>query len=462
MRIASFRCTHSGSPVYRFYLSLRFLSHHWLMTLIGSFFVGASLVILVVVMSIMDGFQDKLKQTVRDSSADLVVTPRYPVDLARLEKVLLETLGPYAQSAAPYFSTITLVRKEGKIDRAIEEAYHVAAVCGVDGQKEQQLNGFGRFIENPALDRQDFLNAPFEVRDELEKLIGTKGVIVGRDLLREMGLNVGDRLRIFSIVPGEEDTDFDTRYRLFQVVGTYKSDNSDVDKRWVFMDHRVFQGFFDPSTSRPSVRVKLLDEEESRYEVGALLRKNRPRIVERSVAAGYRLRPGDGAFSIDSWRNENAVLVRAIESEKSMILMIAFLIVIAGASSIFAAQWLLVTDKIREIGILRALGAQVGGIVTIFVMNGFLMGVLGSVGGTLVGLLAVDNIDFLHTEVVSKIAGRPVFDPNIYLFANIPTKVDYDQVMQYALAALICTLFASAVPALRAGFMNPAKALHRD
>jgi lipoprotein-releasing system permease protein len=452
-------------PLYRLYLSFRLLAHHWLMTLIGSFFVGASLVILVVVMSVMDGFQEKLKDTIRGSSADVIVTPRYPVDLPALEAVLLDELGDRAEAAAPYYQTIALARKEGLVDRAVEETYHVAVVCGVDGIKEQRINHFGQYLLDAAGQNTERLrNDPFAVEDPLEKALGTVGVIVGHDLLREMRIKVGERLRFFSVTPkkgdGAESEDFELREGNFLVVATYKSSNSDLDRRWVFMAEGAFTDFFDAAASRPSVRVRLVDT-DAFAEVRPLLHKALPEIVERSVQPGHRLRPGERTLALDSWRSENETLMRAIESEKSMILMIAFLIVVAGASSIFAAQWLLVTDKIREIGILRALGAGLWGIVSIFVLNGFLMGVLGAVGGALVGLWAVREIDALH-DVVSWITGRDVFDPAIYLFEDIPTLVDYDQVTRYAVAALVCTLFASAIPALRAGLMDPAKALHRD
>jgi lipoprotein-releasing system permease protein len=436
------------------------------MTLIGSFFVGASLVILVVVMAIMDGFQEKLKDTYRGSSADAIVTPRYPVDLTRLQAVLLESLGSYAEAAAPYYESVTFLKKEGLIDPALEPTYHFAKVCGVDGRLEQRVNRFGEYVDRPTSDRQRFLDDPSRVDDDMERAMGTVGVIVGKDLLRELGLVPGQRVRMFSILPDDSAADdadpsnYRFRYELFQIVGRYDSSNSEIDRRTVFMDHDAFRKFFDSSTSRPSARIRLAAGTEL-ADVRPTLDRERARIVRASVDPNYALRPGDGAFSIDSWKSENQTLVRAIESEKSMILSIAFLIVVAGASSIFAAQWLLVTDKIREIGILRALGAQVGGVVAIFVGNGLLMGLLGSVGGALVGLLAVNRIDDVHA-LISTILGRPVFDPNIYLFEKIPTRVDYGQVAQFALAALICTLFASAVPALRAGFMDPAKALHRD
>jgi lipoprotein-releasing system permease protein len=184
-------------------------------------------------------------------------------------------------------------------------------------------------------------------------------------------------------------------------------------------------------------------------------------LIDRSKPPGTQVEAWQRHIRGESWRDRHRSLVQAIESEKSMILVIAFLIVVAGTSSIFAAQWLLVSDKVREIGILRALGADFNGVVSIFVLNGFLMGVLGSAGGTFGGLLVVKYVDQVHA-LISWIMGRPVFDPNIYMFQSVPTQVDYGEVTRYAVAALVCTLIASAVPAMRAGFLRPAEALHRD
>src|SRR5688572_4051151 len=101
--------------MYRLFLSLRFLRHHWLMTMIGSFFVGASLVILVVVMAVMDGFQSKLKETMAGSSADLTLTPLWPCDPVKLAAAIEEI--PGFEAAGPYFETITLVKREGRDGR---------------------------------------------------------------------------------------------------------------------------------------------------------------------------------------------------------------------------------------------------------------------------------------------------------------------------------------------------------
>jgi lipoprotein-releasing system permease protein len=456
--------------VYRLYLSLQFLRHHWLMTLIGSFFVGASLVILVVVMAVMDGFQARLRDTVSGASADFMVTPRFPVDLEKLAESLKSNV-PQVVASSPFEQTLTFVRRTGRVD-PLEDKLEYAQVYGVDGWREQSVNRFGEYLH--ALERgrgrgrltvRD-AREPFKV-DKFDEVSGTRGVILSSGLRRSLRVNVGDLVRIAALrrkaAAGRDGSgvdDYEQDWLTYRVVGIHESGNSEEDAHGLFLDWKVVQELWSDDLRRSSVRCRLTDPEQYSAARRALQQRI-DRVIFESKLPGATVSGFDAALLPESWRDKHATLVRAIESEKSMILIIAFLIVVAGTSSIFAAQWLLVSDKVREIGILRALGAGVEGVMSIFVFNGLCMGFLGSVGGALVGLLVVDRIDTVH-ELVKVVTGRDVFDPSIYLFEKIPTQVDYDAVVHYAAAALVCTLVASAIPALRAGLMDPAKALHRE
>jgi len=467
--------------VYPLFLSVRFIWRHLLMTLIGSFFVGASLVVLIVVMAVMDGFQAKLKETFAGSSADLIVTPRFDADLDRLDVALRDLLGDRIVASGPHLETISLVRREGYVDQSVMDEFVVAQIFGIDGRREQRVNDFGRYLhEPPKRERatvQD-LDDPFKVHDIEEASYGRIGVILGTGLARQLRVRQGQRVKLFALVSqggaGNGGTDpklqdYELRQDLFVVVGLYQSGNSDIDGRCVFMDDDAFARFFDARTARRSLRARLADPETDFEDAESAIAAHWWELVEASLPDGREpppwLRDDPGrarsAFKALPWWYQHVQMVRAIESEKAMILVIAFLIVVAGASSIFAAQWLLVSDKVREIGILRALGADVRGIATIFILNGFLMGIVGSAGGTLAGLAVVDHIDAIHKGIAA-VLGRPVFDPSIYLFESIPTRVDPEQVTQFALAALVCTLIAAAIPALRAGLMDPARALHHE
>src|SRR5688572_21863860 len=162
--------------MYRLFLSFRFLRHHWLMTLIGSFFVGASLVILVVVMSVMDGFQQRLKDTFSGSSADYIFVPRFPADVVALADSVVKHV-PEVAAAAPFHETVALVQRAVPAGRELDplrDSLEFAQVIGVDGWREQQINSFGKFVvadtDGPVRDVRE----PFKVHDKLEERSGTK------------------------------------------------------------------------------------------------------------------------------------------------------------------------------------------------------------------------------------------------------------------------------------------------
>jgi lipoprotein-releasing system permease protein len=351
---------------------------------------------------------------------------------------------------------------------------HYAGVFGIDPAREGRINKFTEYLS--PLDRKTRLRStpsvrdvsqPFRVYSELEAASGTVGVVLGKGLAEDLGVFLNEKIRIAIAEPADDaagggtPTEVSLKYVQVLVVGYYESGNSEVDRSCVFMDHDAFRRLFTGDAARVSVRCRLADPDSSLEPALDRLRFVMDSLVRRSTPPGVQLETWQCQLRPETWKQRNRSIVQAIESEKSMILVIVFLIVVAGTSSIFAAQWLLVSDKVREIGILRALGAEFGGVVSIFVLNGFLMGLIGSLGGTLGGLLVVRNIDTVHGWI-SALLGRPVFDPDVYLFPSIPTLVNYGEVTRYAVAALVCALVASAIPAMRAGFMDPAKALHRD
>ncbi len=471
--------------MYPIFLSLRFVQRHWLMTLIGAFFVGASLVVLILVMAVMDGFQSQLKATYVGSTADLIVTPRFEADLDQLAVAMKGRFPDSIAATAPHYETITMVRRSGDVDRSIMDEFQVGRVFGIDGIREQQVNSFGQYIttkDSKSKERlvpQVDLTKPFDVWDPDLAVMGFHGVILGHDLMRELHVLPGQKVKLFSLRQHEADPagnggnvaldDFELKQELFVVVGIYKSGNSEIDGRSVFMSHEKFDSFFNARTSRRAVRARLRRGDNDFPEIEEVFQSEWREFFHKSLPQGVRAPPAIAnpdtpmiaAFRVEPWWAQYLHLVLAIQSEKRMILVIAFLIVLAGTSSIFAAQWLLVSDKVREIGILRSLGAGVKGVAATFILNGFLMGVLGAVGGTLGGLLVVRHIDTIH-DWISALTGQEVFDSKIYLFEKIPTEVDPQQVTMFATAALVCTLIAAAIPALRAGLMDPARALHHE
>ena len=252
------------------------------MSLIGSFFVGMSLIILVVVMSVMDGFQQRLKNTISGSSAEYILVPRFPSDFERLAKAVEEQV-PQIKVASPFHETVSFVQRSGPQD-PIRDKLEFAKVSGIDGWREQSVNDFGKFIQgndkpadvaDPSVMRPPGtsqstalvqgvrdIREPFKVYSELDERSGTKGVIIGWGLQRTLRVKVGEKIKIASIrrkvgtnPDSIESADFDIRWLRYIVVGTYLSGNGDTDAQCIFMDHKVVEELWSPDGRRLVYRV---------------------------------------------------------------------------------------------------------------------------------------------------------------------------------------------------------------
>jgi lipoprotein-releasing system permease protein len=151
-------------------------------------------------------------------------------------------------------------------------------------------------------------------------------------------------------------------------------------------------------------------------------------------------------------------LLSAVRLETTILNILLFLIIAVAGFGILATFFMIVVEKTRDIGTLKALGASGGGVSSIFLSYGLLLGFVGSGAGLVGGLLFVDHINSVAT-VVERITGQEVFDPTVYYFTEIPTIVEPLTVTWVVCGAIAIAVLASVLPAMRAARMHPVQAL---
>lgn len=181
--------------------------------------------------------------------------------------------------------------------------------------------------------------------------------------------------------------------------------------------------------------------------------------VVRRLRSG--LDPEKGTFQVRTWEEKQGPLLEAVAMESAILNVLLFLIITVAGFGILAIFYMIVVEKTRDIGILKALGASSRGVMVIFLSYGLSLGIVGSGVGVILGLLFVRYINEIE-RVLSMMTGRKVFDEAIYYFREIPTVVDPFTVAWVAIGAMIIAVLASVLPARRAAKLHPVQALRYE
>ena len=257
----------------------------------------------------------------------------------------------------------------------------------------------------------------------------------------------GEDIRITTVSAGRPP---EPRHFTATVIDVFKSGMSEYDSNLVFCNLEELQqrrGMVDPSTGDravTSIQIKLTDF------------KHADTVIERLRAAF----PAH-IYSVRTWQQKQGPLLAAVELETGILNILLFLIITVAGFGILAIFYMIVVEKTRDIGILKALGASSRGVMSIFLGYGIALGIVGSGIGVLLGLAFVWYINEIESGI-TWLLGRKVFDETIYYFPEIPTAVNPFTVGWIALGAVGIAVLASILPARRAAKLHPVEALRHE
>ncbi|MDB5386398.1 MAG: hypothetical protein JWM11_2044 [Planctomycetaceae bacterium] len=236
------------------------------------------------------------------------------------------------------------------------------------------------------------------------------------------------------------------------IVDTFQSGMSEYDANLVFCNLEYLQemrGMFNRKTgerSFTSIQIKLKDYNDA-DKVVSLLRSSSEFPV--------------GLFSVQTWESKQGPLLAAVSVESAILNVLLFLIIAVAGFGILAIFFMIVVEKTRDIGILKALGASSGGVQSIFLGYGLALGIVGSGVGMISGLVFVWNINVIESWL-TWLTGHKVFDQRIYYFPTIPTSIEPLMVFWVAFGAMSIAVLASILPARRAARMHPVQCLRYE
>jgi len=287
-----------------------------------------------------------------------------------------------------------------------------------------------------------------ELADTLQKAAlrrlvpGEFGVLLGSELARSLGVREGDKVTL--VAPGGQVTPAGVVPRLKQmtVVGTFDSGHFEYDSALVMMHvedaARIFR-----LEGPTGVRLKLRDLQQA-----------------RAVAADLSQRLSDPLL-IRDWTHQNRNWFAAVQLEKRMMFIILTLIVAVAAFNLVSTLVMTVTDKRADIAILRTLGASPGSVMAIFVVQGALVGVIGTLAGLLLGLGVAFNIDVI-VPALERLMSVSFLPKDIYLISRMPSDPQSADILPITLISLALAFVATLYPSWRASRVNPAEALRYE
>lgn len=374
---------------------------------------------LIIVLSVMNGFQKEVRDRMLSVVSHIEVYGPGGGALPDVNKTLAEVrANPEVVGAAPFVAAQSLLARG--------EDMRGAVVRGIDPRLEPQVTDLAAASQ-----------------ETLAKLVpGQFNVVLGAELARSLGVRPGDPLTM--IAPGGQVTPAGVVPRLKQmtVVGTFDSGHFEYDSGLVLLHlddaARIFR-----LEGPTGVRLKLRDLHKAR-DVAAQL-------------AGTM----SGDFLVRDWTRQNRTWFAAVQLEKRMMFIILTLIVAVAAFNLVSTLVMTVTDKRADIAILRTLGASPGSIMGIFVVQGALVGVIGTLAGLLLGLGIAVNIDVI-VPALERALNASFLPKDIYLISRMPSDPQADDIVPIAVISLVLAFVATIYPSWRASRVNPAEALRYE
>lgn len=392
-----------------------FISFIFMFTVLG-LLIGTS--VLILVLSVMNGFNREINNRILGAIPHVTMHGRAPLQDWRAVAAEVATI-PTVEAVVPF------VRMQGMLAANGRSAAVLA--MGIDPQQEGRASIVDDFM----------LHGDLAVLEP-----GEFGMILGNLIAARLGVRPGEDVTLF--IPQSTVTPLGNipRLRSFTVRGIY-SLGSEIDGNLILTHIADAAALERLAGEAEGLRLKLKD-------------------VFDAPAMTHFLRATHGdTFYIENWTRSYGNLFASIQLEKRLVGLLLFLIIAVASFNIVSTLVMLVTDKERDIAILRTMGASSGTILGIFIINGSLSGLIGTMGGVLLGIVLALNVeDFVLA--VEAIWGVDFLSSETYFIDYLPSHLLWQDVVTVAVATFCLSILASIYPALRAAYIRPAEALRHE
>jgi lipoprotein-releasing system permease protein len=375
---------------------------------------------LIVVLSVMNGFQHEIRTRILSVVSHVQITgadntlPNWPAVAEQASK------HPEVVATAPYVQAQGLLSYGDNVRGAI--------IRGIQPEQERNVADIESHMKSGTL---------------TDLKAGQFGIILGAELARALRVMRGDKVVLIAPRGQVTPAGIVPRLKQFTVVGIFEVGHYEYDSGLALIDLADAQKLYQLADAVSGVRLKIRD----------LLQA--PRVAHELS----RMISADAYIS--DWTQQNANFFRAVEIEKRMMFLILTLIVAVAAFNIVSTLVMVVTDKQSDVAILRTLGASPRSIMKIFIVQGTIIGTVGTILGIVIGVITAINIDVI-VPFIEHTFNVQFLSREVYYISELPSELQLGDVTAIALMSFVLTILATLYPSFRASRINPAEALRYE
>jgi lipoprotein-releasing system permease protein len=414
---------------YEWFIGLRYLKAKRkqtfisIITIISIVGVAVGVLTLIVVLAVMSGFEKTLKEKILGTQAHLVVFKVGQQGMDHYEEVLKQVQEVKGVvSATPFIYTEVMLSSESSVTGGV--------VKGIDPDQEGKVTDLSRNMKAGRL-------------QDLKGESDSPGIILGVELAKQLGVSLNDAIQVISPLGTMTPMGMMPKMKRFRVVGIFHSGMYDFDSKFAYISIDSAQKFLNMDSRVTGIEVK----SNNIYQVKEIGKEIRQKM-------GF-------PFWTKDWMEMNRNLFSAMKLEKIAMFILLVLIVLVAAFNIISTLIMVVMEKHKDIAILKSMGASPTGILKIFIIEGGVIGVVGTALGTIVGLGMAFNLDKI-VAFLENLFGFKILSPDVYYIEKFPSQVNSLDIVLIVMTAILISLLATLYPSWRASRLDPAEALRYE
>jgi lipoprotein-releasing system permease protein len=416
---------------YEWFIGLRYLKAKGkqtfisIITVISIAGVTVGVMALIVVLSVMSGFETTLKEKILGTQAHLVLLKASQEgmdDYEEVAKKVEQVKG--VVSAAPFIFNQVMLSSESNVSGVV--------LKGIDPDRVGKVTELAHNVKAGRL--QDLRTV--QERD-------LPGILLGVELAKHLSVSINDTLQVISPLGTMTPMGMLPKMKRFRVKGIFQSGMYEYDNTLAYVSLESAQRFFSMGPRVTGIEIKTDDI----YHVKGIGKEVRQKM-------GF-------PFWTKDWMEMNRNLFAALRLEKIAMFIILVLIVLVAAFNIISTLIMVVMEKNKDIAILKSMGVPSKGILKVFIIEGLVIGFVGTILGTILGLGVAFNLEKI-TGFVENLFGFKILASDVYYIDKLPSQVNPLDVGLIVITAILISLLATLYPSWRASKLDPAEALRYE